>query len=137
MIDRTEIAGTVYCPAISANVAAILRDEEFACSRCGERNHLVTFYANGRDRTSVRYQTNLTALTRLQPLWKCGVHGDDGNGWVDVEFKDLATAASFTAVLRSEIAAVTLIRDETSLLIGRTTVITFPIPDDRDLLAGP
>lgn len=137
MIDRTEIAGTVYCPAISANVAALLRDGEFACSCCGVRNHLVTLHADGRDRMSNRYQTNLDTLTKLQSLWKFGVHGDDGYGWVDVEFKDLVSAASFLQVLRSEIAAAALLRDEASLFRGRPVVVAFPIPDDRDLLGTP
>lgn len=136
MIARTDVAGTVFCLASKANVHAISRDGERVCSRCGERNHPVTL-PDSRDRTSVRYQTNLAALTAIQKLWKCGVHGDDGIGWVDVEFKDLVTAASFTCTLRDEIQAVTILRDPVAFLLGKAVVITFPIPDDRDLFGTP
>lgn len=92
------------------------------------------------DTKSERYARNLTALTVVVTnLWKAGVHGDDSYGYADVEFKDLVTAASFVATLRTEVGVWTKQRtgDEQGNFLGVPVVITIPLPSDRDLFGLP
>jgi len=70
-------------------------------------------------------------------LWHGGIHGDDAQGWVDIEFKDLATAAAFASALRDEVKAHAIVRNLSGIrtfpIFGKTVVLSFPVPSDRDL----
>jgi hypothetical protein len=85
------------------------------------------------DRSAPKYQANLKALESVAKLWGYGIHGDTASGWVDLEFKDLVTAASFVQVLPGGVAALAAVSGPVAMFRGKRVVITFPIPDDRDL----
>ena len=88
------------------------------------------------DQAAETYQANLRALGSVSALWGYGIHGDDADGWVDLEFPDLARAAAFVQVLPEGVQAVTALRGPVAMFRGKRVVITFPIPDDFALF-GP
>ena len=140
-VTTTKIPTRVYCHASAGNVPTVQRGDDYLCSRCGSHTHPVTRFttpltASSRfDRTSVRYQANLDTLTAIQSLFHFGVHGDDGDGWADLEFRDLIAAVSFLQVIRPELKEIAQLRPVTSFAVP--VVVRVPVPDDRDLLGVP
>ena len=84
------------------------------------------------DRENGHYKANMIALEAVQQLWKYAIHGDDAKGWVDLEFKDLVTAASFVQTLPGGVAEFAGLRP-VAFFRGKPVVITFPVPDDHPL----
>lgn len=137
----------MYCVTNDAPTFAVSRDGAAICHRC--RADLGTESARIKhpdfrplqpdyvaDRVSAQYEANLEALRRVSILWKYGIHGDDANGWVDIEFKDLVTAAAFVQVLPGGVQALATFRTSpyaTFAFRGATVVVTFPVPDDQGL----
>lgn len=102
----------------------------------------MTFDPSKIDRNDSRYARNMVALgTVVARLWRGGIHGDDAQGWVDIEFKDLATAASFAGVLCVESQAHAIVRNLSGIrtfpIFGKAVVLSFPVPSDRDVFSRP
>lgn len=137
----------MYCTTNDAPTFAVERDGTVICHRC--RADLVTEVGRRThpefrpvrpdyvaDQAAEAYQANFRALGSVSVLWGYGIHGDDADGWVDLEFPDLARAAAFVQVLPEGVQAVTALRGPVAMFRGKRVVITFPIPDDFALF-GP
>lgn len=134
----------MYCLTNDAPTFTVARDGVAICFRCradlGTEHGRLTHPDHKPLRsdyvaktTSQQYVANLLAIQAVQRLWKYDIHGDDAKGWMDLEFKDLVTAASFIQVLPGGVAENATFRSGITHFKGQTVVITFPVPDDRSL----